>query len=383
MIPKKVFIRAGNQPENLGDVMLIRGLVEFFQKYGAKIYVDTVGHSTETLSEFNLNPENIAFSQSKQPNPSSITGLLKMLWRKQYDIISHYPGMAGFSTVRQHLLKRLPLILIYGLLKLRGYIVLYPNCSWNSNMLTNLNIRIEKIFAKACTLYGVRDKQVTKFLNENGLKKAQYVQDIFFQNQIFPPKAPQEQNLKKKILINLRDSIPELAKKNENQDFHLRLLTSLTSLLTELSQNHEITLCFQCVKDAAFMRTVHQHLQPLQNITLIDEYLTAEKAYTLYQSQDMIISNRLHCVLFAYLTGSRGIALTDSSAHTKLISSLKTYETNVYSLDIHQSPDVNKQKIDEWLTDDTLPETFNKIARTAQNRTYLILTETCQLPPGT
>ncbi len=191
--------------------MLIRGLVEFFQGEGAVIYIDTVGHSAAELTEFGLTPENIIFSQSNQPNPGTFLGLLCMLLTKKYDIISHYPGMAGFSSESSHLRKRLPLIMIYGLLKLRGYCILYPNCSWNTAKLTNQNIKIEKLFAKACHLYGVRDKKVTNYLNDHGFIKAQYVPDIFFQNKILPPKS--YKNQRKKILISLRSSIPEIKKR--------------------------------------------------------------------------------------------------------------------------------------------------------------------------
>ncbi len=371
----KVFIRAGNQPGNLGDVMLIRGLVEFFQSKEARIYVDTVGHSSEDLSEFGLTPENINFSQSNQPNPGSLLGLLNMLLTKRYDIISHYPGMAGFPSESSHFRKRLPLIIIYGLLKLRGYCILYPNCSWNIKKLTNKGIFIEKLFARCCHLYGVRDKKVSQFFNEHGFTKALYVPDIFFQNKHLQTKSQDSGNQRKKILISLRGTIPEISSLDDKKKYENKLFHSINTLVSGLSKKYDITLSYQCIKDSDFMKQLHQKCAGLANVQFIDECLSVRKAYEIYKDHDMIISNRLHCVLFAYICGTRGIALTDNVVHTKLVSSLQTYHTDMYSLDIHGDTELNLSKIGDWIQDPAITNTFSSIATTAKIQTQMILSD--------
>ncbi len=144
-------------------------------------------------------------------------------------------------------------------------------------------------------------------------------------------------------------------------------------LISELSKENDLTLSYQCIKDGKFMRSIYENFKPNKDIQFLDECLTVDRAYELYKMQDMIISNRLHCVLFAYITGSRGVAFTDKSIHTKLTSSLETYETNPYSIDINAHPENNKSEIIEWLNDVKLSNFFHSIAESSQNKTKEIL----------
>ncbi len=147
------------------------------------------------------------------------------------------------------------------------------------------------------------------------------------------------------------------------------------SIIKRYGDAFDVRLTYQSAEDRYFMRELYKKTRDLGNVTLIDELMTPDVALDLYTAQNMIISNRLHCVLFAYAVRSIGIALTDKSKHRKLIGSLRSYNMDKYVLDCQDSIMWQFPKLDEWLQNAVLGDDMYQIARQSKVKTSNRLVE--------
>ena len=88
----KVYFSIGNQPDNLGDVILNRSLIEAFEQRG-EVFVDDFYLSDEYLEDFGVSRDHLISERKDLPNPRTNGGKLSWIFGSQvFQCFSRYPG---------------------------------------------------------------------------------------------------------------------------------------------------------------------------------------------------------------------------------------------------------------------------------------------------
>jgi polysaccharide pyruvyl transferase WcaK-like protein len=364
---KKLLFMAGNQPGNLGDIMLDRGLLNCLQKL-VDVTVDYAEFPPEEAAQFKLTAETVQRSQGAVVSPRNPKGLLQLLKEpKRYDVVCFYPGILGYGSTGLYLKTRLRVLLACALMRLKGIQVMYPSVGFPLHEINRLVVLVEGAIARLCLVYATRDRRVADCFQARGVSQIEYLPDVFFLNQQSRPSLDPDPSARKKVLFSLRDEVPEAPE--EKETFARKIVERAVALVTDLSRDFDVTLSYQCGRDRAPMSAIAEQTRHLQGVTFHDELLDADCAYALYKQQDMIISNRLHCVLFAYIVGAAGIAMTDVARHDKLVGAMRTYEMEDYCLDVHDSDQALADKTRGWLQDSTARAAMSALAKRCQSVT--------------
>jgi hypothetical protein len=88
----KVYFSIGNQPDNLGDVILNRSLIETFEKRG-DVFVDDFYLDDGYLDGFGVSRDRLMSERKDLPDPRTNTGKLRWVFGAQtFQCFSRYPG---------------------------------------------------------------------------------------------------------------------------------------------------------------------------------------------------------------------------------------------------------------------------------------------------
>jgi len=237
-----------------------------------------------------------------------------------FDTPGHISGKKHFIINILKSLFEISKILTYKLLSI-GYVKYgitlgpFPNFFWN----------FQKIIAKLSFLIVVRDQQNATLLINKGLKNTILKPDLAFllvNNSLIIP----QQKIKEKagvVTISLRGSI---VGKSIDETYFKKITKQTINLINELKEIKTITIInisYQVDADkqtSFFLEGILKNEFKNIEIFLNKEILNFNKASKLYQSSDIVITNRLHVFLFAMACSTKAYIVTDIINHKKLIS---------------------------------------------------------------
>lgn len=164
---------------------------------------------------------------------------------------------------------------------------------------------------------GARDNASLTALLAAGKTKVQYFPDLTFLS-TFRRQQPQHLVRRRNICLSFRSRIPETHK---SPDYERLLREALSVSIRSYTVNPEsrALLYHQVDEDAEFVRCISQR----HCISLHGPRLTLDSFADFYQSAQLVISNRLHCLLLGAYCGAVPVAFT-SRSHTKLTSLFET-----------------------------------------------------------
>jgi hypothetical protein len=161
---------------------------------------------------------------------------------------------------------------------------------------------------------GVRDDISLRALHEAGFTHARYFPDLAF---LMPPhEAPADG--RKTMAFSFRSRIPEDHHSSEYEATIRNASAAIVDSLSSSDRDHVIGF-----------HQVHQDEEPVAR--LCEEHgvrraasmLTLSSHQHFYEGQDLVVSNRLHCLLLGACYGAVPVALT-TDAHSKVVSLFRT-----------------------------------------------------------
>jgi len=323
----KILYRAYNQPGNLGDLMLNRGLVSLLRRYGS-VHLCAGGFSGADLEV--IKSWGVVIERGRNGLVGGIRWLFRALVKREWDCLIEYPGIRPIGS--GYLVRRVFVVLVYGLLRLRGCRVIIPNIAYDLNRITKEVLRAESIVARIVNLYGVRDVRLFDVMCDNGVCRVRYVPDVFFLNcaEGLPKRLGR---VRKRVVLVFRESIPGA----DSSTYKKALIAQLVNIVASLNERCEFIIACHCLSDSSFSRELGGVLSEYGDVRVYGEVLTVESAFDLYSGSDLILSNRLHAVLFAFSVGSCGVFVTDADRHDKVAGAVYTYGCVEYLVDIWSS----------------------------------------------
>lgn len=182
-------------------------------------------------------------------------------------------------------------------------------------------IKIEKLKAKLYKIYGVRDNFSYNLFSPSAIS---YFPDLAFLSKDFELNNQKSKHLKKipYIFLSFRPSFPDA----EISYDYLNAIIKNLLVFIERREENLIKVAFQVPEDRTPCFAISKAISALEGKTVefIDETLELDESIDIIANANLVVSNRLHVLLPALMSGVCHIALTDLRHHRKLVS---LYET--------------------------------------------------------
>jgi hypothetical protein len=153
----------------------------------------------------------------------------------------------------------------------------------------------------------------------------------------------------KRVVICLRPDIPEVADLDATSDL---TRMRVAEILDRLDPKVEVVFSFQVDRDGDYVKSLYEVHKDRPNTRFEPECQTAESAFELYRETSVILSNRLHCLLYGLTVGAAPVALTDWEQHTKIRYAWKDFEISDYCFDLNGSVDEGMKTLNSILSDE-------------------------------
>lgn len=163
---------------------------------------------------------------------------------------------------------------------------------------------------------GVRDDYSLRLLRGAGVRNAHYFPDLAFLVDVkSQERISQDARCDSpKVALSIREAIPGLDFKDGADDMFALPLKSLQSVFMDNCAGSVIQF-FQVEEDEKFNR----FLSEKNRFYFRGERLEKESCFGFYSDVDIVVSNRLHCLLFAAISGAIPLAFTVRE-HSKVVS---------------------------------------------------------------
>ncbi len=351
----RIYFNIGNQPDNLGDVILNRNLVAIYAKRGEVIFDDHYVND-HYIREMGGDPANAISRRPDLPNLRTVGGRFRMLLssKQYYQVFSRPPG----HMFRRKRLRTYYHAVIYTLfllaLRARGIRIVLVGVTMSTDHLTGPLLWLERLQAKLHQLHSVRDSSIHQRLLELGIKQNKLVPDLFLLATPDAPPAPKEEvetRSHPRIVLNLRHDIPEA---DDVEAYKALVKRRALELVKKLPPQAEIVLAYQVDRDKHFMGEIYKAIAEDPRVSLRSECETVDSARELYADATAVLSNRLHCLLYAVTLGTPAIPFSDFAIHQKVRGAFKDFELAHWFYDINTDISDALEKLrqiesDEWL----------------------------------
>jgi polysaccharide pyruvyl transferase WcaK-like protein len=172
---------------------------------------------------------------------------------------------------------------------------------------------------------GVRDDESLRALRDAGYANATYFPDLAFLVQREPVATPASRSA---IALSFRNRIPE---DHHSSEYERHLTNAIEAILSSVdSADRSGAVGFHQVEaDAQFVETICQ----AHGLQCAPEMLTLSSYASFFAGAAIVLSNRLHCLLFGARYGAVPVALT-MNRHSKVVSLFRTVGWNSLVLDV-------------------------------------------------
>lgn len=170
-------------------------------------------------------------------------------------------------------------------------------------------------WCEECDWIGVRDHESLAALRAAGIRRVEYFPDLSF---LPPPSSSATEVERGGLCVSFRKAVPEA---RDAQAYELQLSEAFGALTHQLTAEARgrSRAYYQVEEDEAFTRRLsHAH-----DIHFHPARVSLESFEPFYRSADLVVSNRLHCLLMGAYCGAVPVALT-SRAHTKVTALFET-----------------------------------------------------------
>lgn len=328
-VKNKFYFNSKTQFENFGDAIISRELLKLAKTKG-EIHLLSINTPEDFLK--------IIDDQSyiKHRNIFSfIFSILFSLFKKGNVYYLLNPGGFGGGVNKKELVKQNIIIFIYAILNLCGVKLMRLGAS-----LTNLSPRkgkLESIKSKYIYYNSYRDQLSMDIAYKNNIRTNDCFPDMAF---LIEKKATKNLNQDKKIVLSFRD------RKGSNIYDAINNNLIELKLIKEKSSQYKFLFSSQVDFDKVFNAKLKDLF--IKNKFNADEIDFEEKNqyFDLYQTSELVISNRLHVLLFALVSGTKVVALVEKEHDQKIIGIFKDLGFDNLICDVNSIRDFDWKSID-------------------------------------
>lgn len=322
---KKIFFfTAQTQYENLGDLMIIKILLDNLRKYGTMI-INEQGVPEWFCQELDLKDDEKA---SKYGNKFSILMLvfaLKALFYSNNEIYYILTPGHRFSTpipktkidYFRYLIETIKQIISLALFKILGVRI----CRFGVSIgpFSKLDQLVERWKSKFMYLYSVRDTKSEDYANKLGINQVKIFPDL-----AWLMKTPYASNKLVKlhdeyVIFSFRNSTNSFGDPDIYKNSLFPVLDKIVSMVGKKWQK-KLLISYQVDLDYEICKDISNRYKDDCNVIFLEEKINTQSMYDLYSRAYMIFSNRLHVLMFAMLCGSIPVAVVDTLKHDKITS---------------------------------------------------------------
>lgn len=323
-----------NQPDNLGDVIQNRNLIQILVRKWPVIIDDRY------LKENHLNSLCVQRSQllsenKSLPNPRTMGGLLKlMIHFKSYEAVIRLPASVQYYGTAREIFREAANLFVYALLRFKGIKIYQFGMTCNPTKLHGLPLLLERVKSKIYTIYSVRDVDVAEQLKGLSFSNLAYCPDIFYWDAPNVYRSAISKSSKPlTILFSFRKTIPDASCETEYLN---GLKQKVACIVNALDSDTKLVFAYQVPMDYEMNYLLYEQHKARGNCRFEEKCLDISTAETLYSQCNLVISNRQHVLLYGAKLGVPMLALTDTQKHWKLSGAIRDLGMSDYLADIHE-----------------------------------------------
>lgn len=310
---------------NRGDLLINRALITKLRDIG-HIAVVTKGIPEPFLSKLGL---------SEQEMYNSFWQCFKKNFGKRILVKVGIPGH-NFGKPSANIQSYLQLILT-ALFKLILRVD-FVRVGTSVGHLEKSAIQVERLKAKFYKIYGVRDNFS---YNMFAPSKISYFPDLAFLSNDLKLNSEKAKALPKEpyIFLSFRPSFPDA---ETSYDYIEAIIKKLLAFIKDRNENL-IRIAFQVPEDFNPCLAVSEAVSSIEGkrIEFIENTLELDESIDIIQNANLVISNRLHVLLPALMSGVSHVSLTDLRSHRKLVALYETIGANFVLHDINSVEPLN------------------------------------------
>jgi polysaccharide pyruvyl transferase WcaK-like protein len=326
----KILYPSRIEENNLGDILINALLVRelsvnnkvCFKGQPNKQLLDLINQDNDYKDNIEVITQ-IDISQSFVK--TKIKTLSYLIKKSNFYLVFDTPGhISGKRSFIKNILKS-----FFEITKILTYRILgvgYVKYGITLGPFSNFFWYFQKIIAKLSFLIVVRDQQNATLLVHKGLKNTMLKPDLAFllvNNNLITPQQQETNNSEGVVTVSLRGSIVG----KSLDDTYFKTITKQTiNLVHKLKETKKVTrinISYQVDADkktSFLLEDILKNEFKNTQILLHKEILNFNNASALYQSSNVLITNRLHVFLFAMACNTKSYIVTDIINHKKLIS---------------------------------------------------------------
>ncbi|MBF7072160.1 polysaccharide pyruvyl transferase family protein [Glaciecola sp. MH2013] len=290
---------------NNGDLLINKALINTLKKYG-KVKVVSSHLPASFLKELHLNDE--------EQIHSFLGCVLDNIFKNRVFKV----GIPGHSLESQPeyisgFLQCIKTAFLRYVLRVR-----FLRVGTSFGPIPSFKLSVERFKSKMYELYGLRDNESVKMCNSSSMK---YFPDLaFLSTDIVETNLnPADNDI---CFLSFRSKFPDA----ETSSDYLQKITSKITSFLENSSFRKVVIGYQVVEDKETSLEIFNSLSGLQGIEVVnvEDMLDLKEINEIISKSSLVISNRLHVLLPALISGIPHVALTDIRLHKKIKS---LYET--------------------------------------------------------
>ena len=331
---KKFFFSPRTNYDNAGDALINRELLRILRGHGV-IHASRSGAPQRFIDEICLDGSEIRHQTRLGLGAAAFAaGIKARIWREQPPFMVLAPGDPS-GPIDAGLLVR---SIFFALLALAGVRLVRLGVSFSR--MSPARLRLEAITSRLYYFSGARDSRSLALAKRSGFANVFYFPDFALAMQLpdRPCGAPGDVL---RIAISLREDNLRIERRAATV---LRLEQLLAALEGE-GRNFKIQFVAQVEDDRAFMKDLCERFGERYVCTFVAEQTLPHLA-DMYSSVDVIISNRLHGLLFASAQGAVPLGLLIPECNQKIIGILEDLGLDDHWIDV-EAPDKAHVEISE------------------------------------
>ena len=304
------FFSANTQFDNAGDALINRELLKVLRSHGL-VRVARSGAPDAFLRQLRLEEGELRYKGRRELSlAAAIEGLKARFFGARHPVLVLTPGDPG-GPLDIDVLVRATLMLALNLVGVR-----IVRLGVSINRMSRSRLLLEAFLSRFYVHFGVRDTFSLTIAHSNGFRNVAYFPDLSL---ALPPagRFKQRDPGVARVVVSLRYD-------NLDGDGKRALIAKLEQVIEALAgAQRTVSLHFlaQVGMDRAFMRELAARYGGPSTCMLTEEQ-DLDRLAELYSSTDIIVSNRLHALLFASANGAVPFGLLVPEKNKKIIALL-------------------------------------------------------------
>ncbi|QLE56158.1 polysaccharide pyruvyl transferase family protein [Nostoc sp. TCL26-01] len=331
-----IFVNAQTQYENLGDVIILKTLLEKLRNYG-NLIIDERYIPAWLNQELEIKNAEKASEYNSKFLILVLSFAIKSLFNPHTQIYYFLnPGHYLSRVLRnqqyiKHLITTIKTVVFLTILKILGVRICRLGVSIGP--FSKIDQIVEVWLSKIMYCYSVRDTKSEKYAKQLGINKVEIFPDM-----AWLMKTPK---LEQKILESEDDYVIFSFRKATNphddpNTYKTKLFPVLDEIVNTVCVNWQkrLVISYQVETDYEFCQEISHRYKDNYNVTFIEQSINSHNIYELYSRAHMVFSNRLHVLMFSMVCNSLPIAVVDGIKHDKITGLYSDAGLNQLIIDI-------------------------------------------------